>query len=214
MVLEVLGENLFGPIKLDKNNSVHQADRKVDPPRTRITAVVSSIPARLDLKPENVLICIDDVESIISTELTTSSATASTQPNRLVGSLPSPSPAFSDSPMLDKWVFGMLKIEGDDSMAKSSTSMDKDALMTQRTHPPSQSTDLAGEVAQVSLDIRGSSVGRGGPAGPSLLSQTAPSATRPVAQYVLGKSIGGMGLAPGSAISIDCESHEDSSALY
>ncbi|KAF8887672.1 hypothetical protein CPB84DRAFT_1849834 [Gymnopilus junonius] len=149
MVLEVLGENLFGLIKLHKNNGVRQADRKADPPRTRIIAVVPSIP--------------------ISSWKTCSSALTMWNPSyppswprhppppapqltRLMGPLLSPSFSFGDSPMLDKWAFGMSKIEGDDSMAKSSTSMDKDALMTQRMHPPSQSTDLAAEVTQVSLD--------------------------------------------------------------
>jgi len=89
-----------------------------------------------DLKPENVLICIDDVESIIQAELASSSANATPPPTRLVGvppsrgrggnqtprsesvfitgsqPLPSPSSSYGASPMLDKWAFGMSKIDG------------------------------------------------------------------------------------------------------
>lgn len=90
--------------------------------------------AFVDLKPENVLICIDDVESIIKAELAASSSTS--PPTKLVGvppskgrggnqtprsesvsihssqPLPSPSSSFGSSPMLDKWAFSMSKIEG------------------------------------------------------------------------------------------------------
>lgn len=89
-----------------------------------------------DLKPENVLICIDDVESIIQAELA-ASANASSQGTRLIGvppskgrggnqtprsesvfitgsqPLPSPSSSFGSSPMLDKLAFGMSKIDGE-----------------------------------------------------------------------------------------------------
>ncbi|KAF8872173.1 hypothetical protein CPB84DRAFT_1854598 [Gymnopilus junonius] len=180
-----------------------QADCQADPARTRLHRCCGVI--HTDLKPENVLICIDDVESIISTELAASSATAST-PQTASGGNQTPRsesvfitgsqpllhlPPFGSSPMLDKWAFGMSKIEGDDSKAKSSTSVDKDALMMKPTHPPSQSTDLAAEVSQVSLDTRGSFIGR-----------------------VPTKSMDDVELAPGSVMSIDRESDEDSSALY
>lgn len=89
-----------------------------------------------DLKPENVLICIDDVESIIQNELASASANGTPPPTKLVGvppsrgrggnqtprpesvfitgsqPLPSPSSSHGASPMLDRWAFGMSKIDG------------------------------------------------------------------------------------------------------
>jgi serine/threonine-protein kinase SRPK3 len=91
-----------------------------------------------DLKPENVLICIDDVESIIEAEMTASS-NATPPPSRLIGvppskgrggnqtprpesifitgSQPLPSPSsslsFGSSPKFDKLAFGMSKIDGE-----------------------------------------------------------------------------------------------------
>ena len=120
--------------------------------------------------------------------------------------------------MLDKWAFGMSKIEGDDGKSgKASTSVEKDALMMKRPVPPSQATDLAQEVSQVSLDTRGSYIGRG-PAqaapGPSLLSQTNPNASRPMP--VPSKSADPLHqeLPPGSVMSIDRDSDEGSSSMY
>src|SRR6202035_4122284 len=109
--------------------------------------------SRVDLKPENVLICIDNVESIIQAELAQSPSTSTANPansnpnnpnpnpptTKLVGvppskgrggnqtprsesvyitgsqPLPSPSSSFGTgtSPMLDKWAFGMSKIDGE-----------------------------------------------------------------------------------------------------
>ncbi|KAF5318164.1 hypothetical protein D9619_012036 [Psilocybe cf. subviscida] len=196
-----------------------------------------------DLKPENVLICIDDVESIISAELAqsiTNSVDPSsinanpnlhniattgaqlTAPTRIVGvppskgrggnqtprsesilitgsqPLPSPSSSFGSSPMLDRWAFGMSKIDGDSkapghvkgvSSAGSGGSSDKDKS--------DKDKDLAKEVAGVSLDTRAGYVGRGGAGGaaaagnggPSLLSQLAPTGgSRPMP--VPGKASG------------------------
>lgn len=121
-----------------------------------------SLSTHPDLKPENVLICIDDVESIIQAELASAALLASSStspsspsnpnlssggphisvpgvmhnaPTKLVGvppsrgrggnqtprsesvfitgsqPLPSPSSSYGASPMLDKWAFGMSKIE-------------------------------------------------------------------------------------------------------
>lgn len=156
--------------------------------------------SRLDLKPENVLICIDDVESIIQAELA-SSNTASSPTTKLVGvppskgrggnqtprsesvfitgsqPLPSPSSSFGSSPMLDKWAFGMSKIDREEA------SPEKSGLSTLKRP---ESADLAAEVGNVSLNTRaGSFVGRvPGAPGPSLLSQQAPmvtsSSTRPL----------------------------------
>lgn len=104
------------------------------------------------MKPENVLISIDDVESIIQTEVA-ASANATSPPTRLVGvppskgrggnqtprsesvfitgsqPLPSPSSSFGSSPMFDKLAFGMSKIDGEATSkpgSYGSSSMAKD----------------------------------------------------------------------------------------
>ncbi|RXW20011.1 hypothetical protein EST38_g5845 [Candolleomyces aberdarensis] len=138
MVFEVLGENLLGLIKRHQNKGV---------PMHLVKQIAKQILLGLDymhrccgvihtdLKPENVLICIEDVESVIGAELAISSANAATPPTRLIGvppskgrggnqtprsesvfitgsqPLPSPSSSFGSSPMLDKWAFGMSKID-------------------------------------------------------------------------------------------------------
>ena len=111
--------------------------------------------------------------------------------------------------MLDKWAFGMSKIEGDER--KLSTSADK-GITIKRGGP---SSDLAAEVSNVSLDTRAGYVGRGtgagpsGTSGPSLLSQLAPpNATRPMA--VPGKGSAGDFGDGASEMSIDQQSDESS----
>ncbi|KDR71391.1 hypothetical protein GALMADRAFT_144070 [Galerina marginata CBS 339.88] len=243
MVFEVLGENLLGLIKRHQNKGV---------PMPLVKQIAKQILLGLDymhrccgvihtdLKPENVLICIDDVESIISSELAASTASASTPPTRLVGvppskgrggnqtprsesifitgsqPLPSPSSSFGSSPMLDKWAFGMSKIEGDEgnNAGKPSTSAEKALTMTTKSQR-GQSSDLAAEVSQVSLDTRSGYVGRGpapaAPSGPSLLSQLAPTKPVPVPGKS-GESRSG-GVASSSVMSIDRESDESSGML-
>jgi serine/threonine-protein kinase SRPK3 len=110
--------------------------------------------------------------------------------------------------MLDKWAFGMSKIEGDESKG--------DKGITMKRAPTS---DLAAEVGNVTLDTRAGYVGRGtgagppGQGGPSLLSQLAPPnassmATKPMA--VPGKGGAEDIDASGSVMSIDRESDESS----
>ncbi|KAF8162572.1 kinase-like domain-containing protein [Crassisporium funariophilum] len=245
MVFEVLGENLLGLIKRHQNKGV---------PMHIVKQIAKQILLGLDymhrccgvihtdLKPENVLICIDDVESIISAELASTANSASTPPTRLVGvppskgrggnqtprsesifitgsqPLPSPSSSFGSSPMLDKWAFGMSKIEGGDDAAAADkpSSVEKGGLATAKRVP---SSDLAAEVGSVTLDTRASHVGRG-VQGPSLLSQLAPSSvtsssTRPVpvparSIEVLGAGEGGVS---NSIMSIDHQSDESSTSL-
>ncbi|KAG8217110.1 kinase-like protein [Butyriboletus roseoflavus] len=139
MVFEVLGENLLGLIKRHQNKGV---------PMPLVKQIAKQVLLGLDymhrccgvihtdLKPENVLICIDDVESIISAELATS-ANTTPPPSRLIGvppskgrggnqtprsesifitesqPLPSPSSSFASSSMFDKLAFGMSKIDGE-----------------------------------------------------------------------------------------------------
>lgn len=176
-----------------------------------------------DLKPENVLISIDEVENIIQAELTVSEA--SDTPPRIVGvppskgrggnqtprsesvvisqPLPSPSSSFGSSPMLDKWAFGMSKIEGNNNASKSSSAEKEGLSMKQR----GQSADLAAEVSNVSLDTRASFLGRGtAPVGhqngPSLLSATKPTDTAD-----------GDHTSASFSMSVDAQSDDSSSSL-
>jgi len=124
--------------------------------------------------------------------------------------------------MLDKWAFGMSKIEGEAS-GKPSSPADKGLTMkTQRTAvltTPSTSADLAAEVGLVSLDSKATHIGRGGsgPAqpqpGPSLLSQLAPP-TRPMS-LPSGSSAehGDEGGVSSSVMSIDRQSDDSSSYM-
>jgi serine/threonine-protein kinase SRPK3 len=227
MVFEVLGENLLGLIKRHQNKGV---------PMPLVKQISKQILLGLDymhrccgvihtdLKPENVLICIDDVESIISAELATSSASANIPPTRIVGvppskgrggnqtprsesvfitgsqPLPSPSSSFGSSPMLDKWAFAMSKIENDDSTAPAEKAATKRG----------PSADLAAEVGNVSLDTRAGYVGR---EHTPLAShdQLPSSSTRPVPVPVPGSSRPEeLEQASSSVMSIDLQSDESS----
>lgn len=136
MVFEVLGENLLGLIKRYQHRGV---------PTHIVRQIAKQILLGLDylhtecriihtdLKPENVLICIDDVESVVQAELASCPAAVPTKlvgvppsqgrlgnqtPRKesmfIVGSqpLPSPSSSYSSSPMLDKYALSMSKISG------------------------------------------------------------------------------------------------------
>lgn len=104
--------------------------------------LTSYTPIIQDLKPENVLISIDDVESIIEAELAAQSASAQSAPTRLVGvppsrgrggnqtprsesvfitgsqPLPSPSSSYGSSSHIDRWAFSMSKIDSDAGPSK------------------------------------------------------------------------------------------------
>ncbi|BEJ10985.1 hypothetical protein CspHIS471_0104070 [Cutaneotrichosporon sp. HIS471] len=143
MVFEVLGENLLGLIKRYQHRGV---------PTHIVRQIAKQILLGLDylhtecriihtdLKPENVLICIEDVESVVQAELASCPAAVPTKlvgvppsqgragnqtPRKeslfIVGSqpLPSPSSSYSSSPMLDKYGFGMSKISGAGAVGKS-----------------------------------------------------------------------------------------------
>lgn len=143
MVFEVLGENLLGLIKRYQHRGV--------PPHI-VKQIAKQVLLGLDymhrecgiihtdLKPENVLICIDDVEAVVQAELQTNPAAVPTKlvgvppssgrggaqtPRRegifITGSqpLPSPSSSLSSSPMFDKWAFAMSKIENAGSASES-----------------------------------------------------------------------------------------------
>ncbi|KAG8729147.1 serine/threonine protein kinase, CMGC group [Ceratobasidium sp. 428] len=106
-----------------------------------------------DLKPENVLICIDDVEAVVQAEL--ESAQNTQAPTKIVGvppsrgrggnqtprsesifitgsqPLPSPSSSFGTSPALDKWAFGMSRINVDDEEAGANGTRTKSEANTE-----------------------------------------------------------------------------------
>lgn len=202
MVFEVLGENLLGLIKRHQNKGVPMSVCKQIAKQIllgldymhRCCGVIHT-----DLKPENVLIAIDDVEALIEAELAAAAASPA-PPMRLVGvppskgrggnqtprsesiyitgsrPLPSPSSSFSSTTALDKWSFAMSKIDNEGT-SKSAPQSDKDR---------SGSTDAATKgMSNVSLDMSPPPIGDKkchpptSSAGPSLLSQQAPSRAQP-----------------------------------
>lgn len=134
MVFEVLGENLLSLIKRYQHRGVpthivKQIAKQVLQGLDYMHSACHII--HTDLKPENVLICIDDVEAVVEEELRSN---ASATPTKLVGvppsqgrggtqtprrepvcitgsrPLPSPSSSFSTSPMLEKLVLNMSRL--------------------------------------------------------------------------------------------------------
>nr|XP_018261296.1 CMGC/SRPK protein kinase [Kwoniella dejecticola CBS 10117]OBR83454.1 CMGC/SRPK protein kinase [Kwoniella dejecticola CBS 10117] len=145
MVFEVLGENLLGLIKRYQHRGVPQHIVKQIAKQVLLGLDYLHQECRIihtDLKPENVLICIEDVESVVQAELASCPAAVPTKlvgvppsqgrlgnqtPRKdglfIVGSqpLPSPSSSYSSSPMLDKYGFGMSKISGVDAFPKTNS---------------------------------------------------------------------------------------------
>ncbi|KAH9921034.1 kinase-like protein [Fomitopsis serialis] len=208
MVFEVLGENLLGLIKRHQNKGV---------PMPLVKQIAKQILLGLDymhrccgvihtdLKPENVLICIDDVESIIEAELSAQSASATPPPTRLVGvppsrgrggnqtprsesifitgsqPLPSPSSSFGSTSHLDRWSFGMSKIEADGAASgPGSAGSPSESIDVKEISKRADSTEQAAErMSGVNLNTSpfGEKTRPEKPsrptAGPSLLSQQA-----------------------------------------
>lgn len=193
MVFEVLGENLLGLIKRHQHKGVPMGIVKQIAKQVllgldymhRCCGVIHT-----DLKPENVLICIDDVEDIIQLELAAAALEPAASPQtKLVGvppskgrggnqtprsefisitgsqPLPSPSSSFGSSPALDKLQFTMSKIDSENDILR-------------RTRSGDSGTDLAAQgLSTINL---GTPFSKKTPPqqthGPSLLSQQAPSA--------------------------------------
>jgi serine/threonine-protein kinase SRPK3 len=141
------------------------------------------------------LICIDDVESLIQAELDAAAASATPPPTRLIGvppskgrggnqtprsdsiyitgsqPLPSPSSSFSSSTALDKWAFGMSKI--DDQEGSKPGSVNERAGSTEETVRRISNVSL--ETSPTFGDGHGKNPVTSIPGvGPSLLSQQAP----------------------------------------
>lgn len=210
MVFEVLGENLLGLIKRYQHRGV--------PPHI-VKQIAKQVLLGLDymhrecgiihtdLKPENVLICIDDVEAVVQAELQTNPAAV---PTKLVGvppsqgrggaqtprkegifitgsqPLPSPSSSLSSSPMFDKWAFAMSKIEnGGGSVSASMKSLSESIAKSKEKATDTISDGMSG-LSTTSPTIADSKEAFGSkstpsaaqPKGPSLLSQQAPSASK------------------------------------
>ncbi|KAL7416926.1 kinase-like domain-containing protein [Mrakia frigida] len=190
MVFEVLGENLLGLIKRYQHRGV--------PPHI-VQQIAKQVLLGLDylhkecqiihtdLKPENVLICIEDVEAVVQAELASCPAAVPTKlvgvppsqgrggtqtPRRegifIVGSqpLPSPSSSYGSSPMLDKFAFGMSSIND----PPPSSSLGGSKLAGSSSKPGSSSSTSAdphfGEKTTIAPIVQRH--------GPSLLSQQAP----------------------------------------
>ncbi|KAI0072575.1 kinase-like protein [Panus rudis PR-1116 ss-1] len=234
MVFEVLGENLLGLIKRHQNKGVPMHLCKQIAKQIllgldymhRCCGVIHT-----DLKPENVLISIDDVESIIQAELAAQSASQTPPPTRLVGvppskgrggnqtprsesvfitgsqPLPSPSSSFGSTSHLDRWAFGMSKIDGEMGSKPTSVGSSKDVLTTAMTKGDAakraDSTEQAAErISNVKLE--GSPFGEKNkstptkpkPSGPSLLSQQAPAHGVPSAPPLSAQSSTASGQPP------------------
>ncbi|CAE6524897.1 unnamed protein product [Rhizoctonia solani] len=199
MVFEVLGENLLGLIKRHQASkgcagAPCEANIKANITRTRLHAP----PMRCDphsyqdLKPENVLICIDDVEAVVQAEL--ESSQNSQAPTKIVGvppsrgrggnqtprsesifitgsqPLPSPSSSYGTSPAFDKWAFGMSRISADEEKEKekeSNGTRDKSETKTdsvERAMGGVSMHDSPGPITKPTIV-----------AGPSLLTRNAPA---------------------------------------
>ncbi|OAV89705.1 CMGC/SRPK protein kinase [Puccinia triticina 1-1 BBBD Race 1] len=185
MVFEVLGENLLGLIKRYQyrgvpEHIVRQISKQVLLGLDYLHRECGII--HTDLKPENVLICIEDVESVVRAELETCPAAV---PTKLVGvppsqgrggaqtprngifitgsqPLPSPSGSFGTSPVIEKLAFQMSKIS-DGASNEQSTS-------ESNTNKPG-STENSNSSSFPKVNPESSSQRPG----PSLLSQTAPN---------------------------------------
>ncbi|EUC66065.1 Serine/Threonine-kinase SRPK1, putative [Rhizoctonia solani AG-3 Rhs1AP] len=198
MVFEVLGENLLGLIKRHQAKGV---------PVHLVKQIAKQILLGLDymhrqcgvihtdLKPENVLICIDDVEAVVQAEL--ESSQNSQAPTKIVGvppsrgrggnqtprsesifitgsqPLPSPSSSYGTSPALDKWAFGMSRINGNDD--EKDKEKGKESANGTRDKSETKTDSVERAMGGVSMhDSPGPFTKPTIAAGPSLLTRNAP----------------------------------------
>lgn len=195
MVFEVLGENLLGLIKRYHHRGVpdhicKQIAKQVLLGLDYLHRECGII--HTDLKPENVLICIDDVEAVVAAELETSPAAV---PTKIVGvppsqgrggaqtprgdtifitgsqPLPSPSSSFGTSPVIEKLSFQMSKIS--DTGSQSATgSMKKASSSSKPGTPKEKMSEQSEEHLRLGDRLQNAPERK---AGPSLLSLQAPS---------------------------------------
>ncbi|KZT57513.1 kinase-like protein [Calocera cornea HHB12733] len=211
MVFEVLGENLLGLIKRHQSKGVpHHLVKQISKQillgldyMHRKCGVIHT-----DLKPENVLVCIDNVEDVIRAELENTPTAVPTKlvgvpPSRgrggnqtprpegifITGSQPLPSPSsssYSSMTQLDKFSFGMSRISGETAPGSAPTKPAPGGRKPASGTPsgpgtPAEPADDAG-VAAATFEKQ-KTVPHRPPPGPSLLSQQAQAAAaaQPVA---------------------------------
>ena len=201
MVFEVLGENLLGLIKRHQTKGVpiglvRQIAKQVLLGLDYMHRACGVI--HTDLKPENVLVCIDDVENVIVNELTQSSTNAKTRligvpPSKgrggnqtpraesifIVGSQPLPSPGSSvgSSPMLNKRSFIMSQIPNDEDMTGTTHaigSVDNKASNGKRGDSTEQAVEKMSTLDASFGEKRSNVATNRAPLGPSALSLSAP----------------------------------------
>lgn len=199
MVFEVLGENLLGLIKRYQHRGVpvHIVKQIAKQVLLGLDYMHRSCGIiHTDLKPENVLICIDDVEKVVEAELRTNPKAVPTKlvgvppsqgrggtqtPRResvfITGSrpLPSPSSSLGSSPMLDKLAFAMSKIGDKSNQFESPLMSPVTATSSYGTPTMTASSSETGAPGAPFGSKMPVGVPRGGP-GPSLLSQQARTA--------------------------------------
>ncbi|KAJ7162087.1 kinase-like protein [Mycena filopes] len=192
MVFEVLGENLLGLVKRHQNKGVPMAVVKQIAKQVllgldymhRCCGVIHT-----DIKPENVLIHIDDVESIIQSELALASASPSSSAPKpkIIGVPPSQGRGGNQTPRTQSSIFVSQPLPSpkssgslSSSYAAASGSVDRWGLGMTRIENKSPGTSSpSSELDLVSLSISPKSA-HPPQNGPSLLSQQAPSGTKPM----------------------------------
>ncbi|KAF8881153.1 hypothetical protein CPB84DRAFT_1851649 [Gymnopilus junonius] len=184
-----IGENLVDLIKRHQSKGFLCCSSSISVTRLHVSLHVIHTALMLKI----VLTCIAVVESIVSTELIASAATASTPRTRLP--LPSPTSSFSNSPMLGQWTFVSSKIVGEDHKLGNIFDFRGHGSADDGAHSSYLPVECSGSADEP--DATGYA--------PSILSQIVPNASHPNDD---------VDVALGSAISIARGSHEDSPVLY
>lgn len=198
MVFEVLGENLLGLIKRYQHRGVptHIVQQIAKQVLLGLDYMHQSCGIiHTDLKPENVLICIDDVEAVVEAELRTNPMAV---PTKLVGvppsqgrggtqtprrdpvfitssrPLPSPSSSLGSSPMLDKLAFGMSRLDSSRQSLTDTGGSQSLASVSSNLPPNASSIPMSPVEPKSNVQVPlGSKVALPVQKGPSLLSQQA-----------------------------------------
>ncbi|CCU98413.1 unnamed protein product [Malassezia sympodialis ATCC 42132] len=199
MVFEVLGENLLGLIKRYQHRGVpvHIVKQIAKQVLLGLDYMHRSCGIiHTDLKPENVLICIEDVEAVVEAELRTNPKAV---PTKLVGvppsqgrggtqtprrdsvlitssrPLPSPSSSLGSSPMFDKLAFAMSKIGATSASgsAPSESSLPSPGIGNSLFPPNAREPSSASSHHGAGGSMLGNKVALPLRKGPSLLSQQA-----------------------------------------
>ncbi|CAG7852501.1 Protein kinase dsk1; AltName: Full=Dis1-suppressing protein kinase [Serendipita indica DSM 11827] len=210
MVFEVLGENLLGLIKRHQTKGVpiglvRQIAKQVLLGLDYMHRACGVI--HTDLKPENVLVCIDDVENVIVNELAQSSTSAKTRligvpPSKgrggnqtpraesifITGSQPLSSPGSSagTSPMLDKRSFLMTRMNDDDDMSGTTHAIgsvdNSKASNGRRGDSTEQAVEKMSTLDASFGEKRANVAANKAPVGPSALSLSAPGSSNAAPQ--------------------------------